>query len=208
MDKKLERRKRMIQAAKELFAEHGFEKTTMQKIADESGVGVATLFRYFPKKEHLIIEVIKEVIEQQVPIFEKIIESNKTGIEKMDEVLTAYIMYINEENSISSKLLEAFEVYIAFIPIEVGLLEEIHRAYGKISGIILKIINEGKKDGSIQLSQTNEVIISTIMNMFGTAVKKYSLYSLIPEDVFIAAPKKENLIIVKDIILSYLQKGK
>ncbi len=208
MDKKLERRKRMIQAARELFAEHGFEKTTMQKIADESSVGVATLFRYFPKKEHLIIEVIKEVIEQQVPIFEKIIDSNKSGIEKMDDVLTAYVMYINEENSTSSKLLEAFEVYIAFIPIESGLLEEIHKAYGKISSIIFKVINEGKKDGSIQLSQTDEVIISTIMNMFGTAVKKYSLYSLIPEDAFISAPKKENLIIIKDIILSYLQQGK
>lgn len=208
MDKKIERRKRMIQAARELFAEHGFENTTMQKIADESNVGVATLFRYFPKKEHLIIEVIKEVIEQQVPHFEKIIKSNKTGLEKMDDVLMAYIMYISEENSISSKLLEAFEVYIAFMPIEVGLLEEIHKAYGKISGIIFTIINEGKSDGSIQLSQTNELVVSTIMNMFGTAVKKYSLYSLIPEDVFIPAPNKDNLIIVKDIILSYLKHGK
>jgi AcrR family transcriptional regulator len=207
MNKKVERRNRMVQAARELFAEYGFEKTTMQKIADEASVGVATLFRYFPTKENLIIEVIKEVIEQQVPIFERIINSDKTAIEKMDDVLTAYVMYISKENSTSSKLLEAFEVYIAFTPIDVGLLEEIHNAYGKISSIILKIIDEGKREGSIQLSQTNELLMSTIMNMFGTAVKKYSLYSLIPEDVFIPAPKKENLIIIKDIILSYIKQA-
>lgn len=205
MDKKMQRRKHMIQAAKKLFAEHGFEKTTMQKIADEANLGVATLFRYFPKKEHLMIEVIKDVIEQQVPYFEKIIHSNKTGIEKIDDVLTTYIMYISEENSVSTKLLEAFELYIAFLPIEAGLLEEINKAYGKIRDIINTIVQQGKQDGSIQLSISNELATGTLMNMFGTAVKKYSLYALLPEDAIVPVPKKDELITVKNILLSFFQ---
>lgn len=208
MDKKMEKRNKMIQAAKKLFAEHGFEKTTMQKIADEAHLGVATLFRYFPKKEHLMIEVVKEVIEQQVPCFEEIVHSSKSGIEKIDDVLTTYIMYISEENSVSTKLLEAFELYIAFMPIEAGLLEEINKAYGKIRDIISTIVQEGKRDGSIQLSISNELATRTLLNMFGTAVKKYSLYALLPEDAIVPVPKKDELIIVKDMLISFLQKSK
>ncbi len=201
----MERRKSMIEAAKKLFAELGFEKTTMQKIADESKVGVATLFRYFPKKEHLIIEVVKEVLEEQLPYFEEISNSNKKGIEKINDVLTTNIMYISEENRDSTKLLEAFELYSAFMPVEVDLLEEIEKAYRKFSDIIVDILEEGKRDGSIHLSPRHEIAARALLNMFGTAVKKYSLYTLLPEDVIVPVPKKDELIMIKDILISYLQ---
>ncbi|MFE8697849.1 TetR/AcrR family transcriptional regulator [Cytobacillus sp. FJAT-53684] len=204
MGKKMERRKSMVQAARILFAEQGFEKTTMQKIADESNVGVATLFRYFPKKEDLIIEVVKEAIEQQVPYFEEIIHSNKKGIEKIDDVLTVYIRFISEENRETTKLLEAFELYTAFTPVEKRMLEEIEKAYGKIGHIISEIVKEGKEDGSIQLSISDEFVWNTIFNMFGTAIKKYTLYTFLP-DVILPVPNKEELTKVKNMMIHFLK---
>lgn len=207
LDKRVEKRNKMIQSAESLFAKYGFEKTTMQKIADKSGVGVATLFRYFPKKEDLIVEVLKRVIEYQIPYFEQVMKSNKKGIEKIDDVLTGYIQYISEENINSTKLLEAFELYIAFNYVEHNLVEEIVMAYGKFQEIIKAIVKEGKMDGSIQLSLSNELIASTILNMFGTAVKKYSLYNFLPDRI-IPIPSKEELFQVKNILILYLQQGK
>ena len=204
MEKKVERRINMILAAQKLFAKGGFEKTTMQKIADEAKVGVATLFRYFPHKEALIIEVIKMIIEKQVPYFENIYATDKPGIEKVDEVLTTYIRFIFEENRNSIKLLESFELYIVFNKIELSLLEQIKQAYGEIGNIISKIVEEGKEDGSIRLSISDEQIVSTILNMFGTSIKKYSLYSILP-DTIIPVPTKENLLGVKKVLIAYLQ---
>lgn len=40
-------------AAFELFAEHGFEKTTLDAIAEKVGVGRRTLFRYFDSKNDI-----------------------------------------------------------------------------------------------------------------------------------------------------------
>lgn len=37
-------------AAFRLFAEHGFEETTVEDIAEAAGIGRRTLFRYFPSK--------------------------------------------------------------------------------------------------------------------------------------------------------------
>ncbi|MDQ0157586.1 TetR/AcrR family transcriptional regulator [Robertmurraya andreesenii] len=204
MVRKAERRRSMISAARKLFAEYGFENTTMQNIADEAKVGVATLFRYFPRKEDLIIEVVKEAIEQQVPRFEEITQSNKTGIEKMEDVLTAYIDFISEEYRETTKLLEAFELYITFVPVEKSMLEEIEKAYGEISSIVAEIVKEGKEDGSIQLSISDEFVWNTIFSMFGTAVKKYTLYTFLP-DTILPVPSKEELMMVKKFMISFLK---
>lgn len=204
--KKLDRRKSMIAAATELFARSGFENTTMQNIADQAEVGIATLFRYFPKKEDLIIAVIQEIIEQQVPYFEKISQSNKNGIEKVDEVLTTYIHYISEENRETSKLLEAFELYISFNFVDKSMIEVIEKSYDKVSTIIKEIIAEGKCDGSIHLSNSDEQAWETIFNLFGTAIKKYALYTFLPNSI-LSVPKPQELIVIKEMMLTFLSKS-
>lgn len=52
---KEERMNRIIKQAEVLFLQDGFERVQMQDIADASELGVATLFRYFPKKDQLIV---------------------------------------------------------------------------------------------------------------------------------------------------------
>ncbi len=48
---KLQRREDMLIAARSLFVERGYSKTTMDAIADRAGVGVATVYTYFTNKE-------------------------------------------------------------------------------------------------------------------------------------------------------------
>lgn len=47
---KQQRRQNIIQIAKELFLEHGVKTIQMQDVATAANIGIATLFRYFPKK--------------------------------------------------------------------------------------------------------------------------------------------------------------
>lgn len=48
------RQREILAAAHRRFAQHGFHLTTMQEIAEEAGLSVGALYRYFTGKEELI----------------------------------------------------------------------------------------------------------------------------------------------------------
>ena len=47
------RRERMLQAGLRLFSERGIESVSLQEIADEAEVGIATLYNYYQNKVNL-----------------------------------------------------------------------------------------------------------------------------------------------------------
>ncbi|MCV0424280.1 MAG: TetR family transcriptional regulator [Roseibium sp.] len=48
-----------IEAARQVFAEHGFEAATTNQIAARAGISIGSLYQYFPNKDALILEVQK-----------------------------------------------------------------------------------------------------------------------------------------------------
>ena len=203
MSAKALKTERILAAATKLFIVHGFEQTSMQKIADEAQVGIATLFRYFPKKELLIVAVIEQVIDDMVPHFTTIALSEQNGLTKMAMILDAYIDYLIEAKQAPVILLENFDYYIAYHTLDVTLIEQIQQSYLKIGQLVQAVIDEGCHDGSITLSQENAQIGMTIMNLFGTAIKKHSFNHLTNTRIF-PIPTKNELIAVKALILQFL----
>jgi len=49
------RRQEILDAALSLFAERGFDATTVQGIAAAAGVAAGTVYLYFPSKEHVLL---------------------------------------------------------------------------------------------------------------------------------------------------------
>lgn len=86
------KRELILQSALRNFVEKGYDRATMQNIAEEAGVGKGTIYEYFSSKEALFIEVIltgmDSIIKQlseavQVPgtMYEKVSELYKKNIE-------------------------------------------------------------------------------------------------------------------------------
>jgi TetR/AcrR family transcriptional regulator, cholesterol catabolism regulator len=52
-------RERLLTAAQTLFAERGYDRTTMDDIAADADVSRATAFNYFPRKEELLVALVE-----------------------------------------------------------------------------------------------------------------------------------------------------
>jgi AcrR family transcriptional regulator len=59
--KKLRTRRALAGAALRLFTENGFDKTTLEELAEEAEVSKSTFFRFFPAKEAAAIEAETEL---------------------------------------------------------------------------------------------------------------------------------------------------
>lgn len=61
---------RVFRAAQELFAQHGFEGTSISDIATRAGIAKSTVLHHFPSKLRLYQKVMKNSIEQFTEILE------------------------------------------------------------------------------------------------------------------------------------------
>src|ERR1700689_3000391 len=62
----------VIEAAVTLFAERGLEATSMDAIAKASGVSKATIYRHWPAKDSLCLEVLGYLhgLDEEPPVFD------------------------------------------------------------------------------------------------------------------------------------------
>ena len=59
-----ERRDRMLKAAMKLATDGGYEAVQMREVADDAGVALGTLYRYFPSKVHLLVSALGREFER------------------------------------------------------------------------------------------------------------------------------------------------
>src|SRR3954453_6140585 len=62
-------RKRILEAAKDLFLADGWNNTTTRGIATAAGIATGTLFNYFPTKEAIAAVLIGESLERAAEEF-------------------------------------------------------------------------------------------------------------------------------------------
>lgn len=58
--KKEQARRRIAEVALRLFDERGYDAVTVNEVAEAAGVAKVTLFAYFPSKDSLVLDGVKE----------------------------------------------------------------------------------------------------------------------------------------------------
>ena len=59
-----ESRQRILAAASDVFAEHGFEKTTIRAVAGKAGISIGGIYLYFRNKEELYTGLMRSQMEE------------------------------------------------------------------------------------------------------------------------------------------------
>jgi AcrR family transcriptional regulator len=86
MEKHEKIRQKLIESAEQIFSRFGFEKATMNDIADEARKGKSSLYYYFSSKE----EIFKAVVETEAQRLKSCIAEAIEGVDDIKEKIRIY----------------------------------------------------------------------------------------------------------------------
>jgi AcrR family transcriptional regulator len=82
-----ERRDHLVKLAAELFAEKGFQATTVREIADEAGILSGSLYHHFDSKESIVDEVLSGYLDELLTSYRAAMERGGTPRELLSELV-------------------------------------------------------------------------------------------------------------------------
>ena len=138
------KRSEIAHAAISLFANKGFDSTTIQEIADAAQIGKGTVYEYFDTKEEIIIQVAMEMFAEM----EKSIDLTIFAIKDPKERLKKFI---EQTNSLVEHMKDIMMVYMEIwrinlrdknFGVSMMILKDALVTYRKV---ISDIIKEGQK---------------------------------------------------------------
>jgi AcrR family transcriptional regulator len=106
--KKKQVRQAILDSAFDLFSERGYHATTLQEVAEFAGVGVSSLYSYFPSKLHLLYAVFEPWYKDAYAQLEKRVLRLKSPRERLRAVLLGLWRDIPSANiGLTNSLMEA-----------------------------------------------------------------------------------------------------
>ncbi|AEI81684.1 transcriptional regulator TetR family (plasmid) [Cupriavidus necator N-1] len=73
----------ILKAARTLIAQSGFREAQMTAIAEAAGLAIGTLYRYFPSKTELLVEVVKFTAQREVDVVAGIAMRDGTACDRL-----------------------------------------------------------------------------------------------------------------------------
>lgn len=87
------RREEILQAAKELFLEQGYDATTIRRIADRVGVSAPALYLYFPDKEQMMLALCDQTFGYLIEAIAEIERTVGEPLERIRHFGEAYLQF-------------------------------------------------------------------------------------------------------------------
>ena len=169
-------RVRIINSAKKLFAEQGYQKTTIVDISKQAGLSEAALYEYFQGKEDLLLTIPDLWVSELLQDLDEQLFGIQGAVNKLRKYLWWYLRRV-EQAPLDSKI-----VYL-FLKTNANFLEtEVYANVKKLYSYLIDIFEEGQKTGELK-SELNpriarDIFIGTMDHIITRWLLKDMSYSL------------------------------
>jgi AcrR family transcriptional regulator len=103
----MDTRTSILNAAVQVFSQHGFRGSTTRRIADAASVNEVTIFRYFGSKEALIQEALRG--SNADPFSNSLPDDPQNPVKELTEWCTAAIHHLHSRSSVIRKCMGEME---------------------------------------------------------------------------------------------------
>ena len=138
------KKEQIIEAARNLFHQFGFQKVSMDEIAKEAGVTKKTIYMYFSSKEELLKYFIQEEITNMEEIVEEVEANNTDPFEAVNQAIYKILQYRKHQDFLNIIAKEAEWLRNPVI------IESLNLIDNKIQNYIRTKLQSAKEKGFIE----------------------------------------------------------
>lgn len=142
-----QRREKIIQASMKLFWEKCVEDSSMEEVAKCSGVGVATIYRYFSTKIELVIETAEVYWQEVAEKYLTELEPVGTGYMQLQKIMNVLEKIFQEEKAFL-KFLQEFDVFVKKYQISEERLTDYESGILRLKPYVTDALEKGLADES------------------------------------------------------------
>lgn len=174
--KKNEKYYLILQGALKVFAENGYHRSQVSKIAKAAGVADGTIYLYFKRKEDILIRLFQEKLGELVGKFHESVEGTTDAVEALRTVCSIHFSELENNPEL------AYVTQIELRQSDLELRKEIGSALKPYIVLIENILEQGIKEQKFRSDLNVKLVRNLIFGAMDEAVtswlisgRKYSL---------------------------------
>jgi len=145
---RLSKRQEILEAARKVFAEKGYEKATLDEIAERAEFSKAALYYYFDSKESLFLALFQEGIQEMDRLAETAVQGKRDCRAKVASYIEASLDYVERHS-------EFFRIFLTEQGRLGGTVEERRKEvmlakHLEQTEFIARILRQGIREGTLK----------------------------------------------------------
>jgi AcrR family transcriptional regulator len=160
-------RRRILAAAVDLFADHGYDATSVSQVISRAGVAKGGFYHHFASKDELLIAVYGELINRQVDGMDRILAERRSPA----ETLRLLIADLVETTAASAR--EALVFSRELSQLGNHRIVQMRGRRQKYYNAMIKLVREAQERGQFSAVASPEIITFTVFGVINEMPRWY-----------------------------------
>lgn len=161
----VERKKEIIDAARQLIMREGVQGVTIKNISRKNRISEPAIYRHFENKRAILLGVIENFEGNLMAATEKPIERRRNPLDKLKEIMRTHLIFTEKKRGM------LFAITAESIHFNDDFLRRrILQVIEKYKGRIKNILNEAKREGFLREDLNLDVAALAFFGLIQTAI--------------------------------------
>ena len=189
------KKQKFIETAYDLFSSRNIESVSLQDVADETGLGISMLYRYFANKQTLVVEAAvwkwKQFQEENQKRRPDANFEGMTAAEMFEFYLDSFLVLYRDYGDLL-RFNQFFNVYVQSQNIDRATLRPYQGVIESFKKVFHEMYLRAEQDHTIRTDIPEQKMFSTSLHLMLATVTRYAIGLVyIPEDGFDAMEELE-----------------
>lgn len=154
------RRRSILQAAVDVFAQQGFTAARTRDIAAHAGIAEGTIYLYFDSKDELLLTAFRETVGEFSASIGRLLEDPRPFVERLTDFIATQFSRIEQEPALATVLLFESRQSPRFYE---GSVREVLRSYASaVERLLASGVERGEVRGDLDVPLARRMLIGAL----------------------------------------------